>query len=282
MDDINIKREARIRRILENSDSRLRMITSRCNQDEAKNTMNEMNAKREARKRKILENSENRLHKIGARYDLDETKEDKSFVESDNSKLSLEECTIRNGICNLENYKNPQYYTGFNEDKHEKFHTRFNENRYYDGQDKKLLSNTSDGHIYASEEVSFDRKSISYTYLSHHINIIMLAVIVNILLVLKLDDWFGKTVLIPYLLLMMVGRWYNIEKLRDAKGSNFMNVVRTVIFLKIKSNSTDKLETLFILCKVIINDFCLYIFSFVLMRYVHTICYYCYHVLTDA
>lgn len=37
-------------------------------------TMNEMNAKREARRRKILENSENRLHKIGARYNLDETK----------------------------------------------------------------------------------------------------------------------------------------------------------------------------------------------------------------
>lgn len=36
--------------------------------------MNETNVKREARRRKILENSENRFHKIGARYNPDETK----------------------------------------------------------------------------------------------------------------------------------------------------------------------------------------------------------------
>lgn len=120
--------------------------------------------------------------------------EDKSFVENDNFKLSLEECTIRNGICNLENNRNLQYYTGFNEDKHEKFHTKLNEDKYYDGQDEKFLSNTNDGHKYSSEEVSFDKKSMLCTYLSHHINIIVLAVIVNILLVLKLDDWFGKVI----------------------------------------------------------------------------------------
>lgn len=37
-------------------------------------TMDETTIKREARRRRILENSENRLHKITARQNLDETK----------------------------------------------------------------------------------------------------------------------------------------------------------------------------------------------------------------
>lgn len=103
----------------------------------------------------------------------------------------MEECTVGNGTCNIENNRN-LHYTAFNEDKYERFHTSFNEDKH-DKLDGFLLRNTNDRNMYFSEEV-VDEKSMSYTHLSYHINLIVLAAIVNILLVLKLDDWFGKVI----------------------------------------------------------------------------------------
>lgn len=112
-------------------------------------------------------------------------------MENDNFKSSLAECTVRNGTCNFEDNRNLQY-TGFNEDEHRGFHTGFNEDKY-NKPDERFSSDTNDRYTCTLEEV-LDKKSISCTYLPYHMNLIILAAIVNILLVLRLDDWFGKVI----------------------------------------------------------------------------------------
>ncbi|XP_014476629.1 PREDICTED: uncharacterized protein LOC106745489 isoform X2 [Dinoponera quadriceps] len=263
MDDVSARREARRRRILENSESRLRKITSRCGpgSGETKDLVDETNIKRATRRQTGLEDLEDCLHTNAVRQNPDENKEDnKPQAKNDGVKSSLEEYTNKNGVCNIENNRHLHHYSIFNENKREELDERFSND--IDDRNTWPLDQVFD-------EKTYDEKSC--TYLSYPINLIILAAIVNILLVLKLDDWFGKAVFIPYLLLMM-GRLCNFEKLQETKCSTLISVLSTVILWKVKPSLTCKLKVLFILFSVIINDFCLYTFSFVLMHYFISTC----------
>lgn len=118
----------------------------------------------------------------------------------------MKECTIRNGTCNIESNRNFHHYTGFNEDEYERYHSRFSED-IHDEPDERFLSNINVKDTYFSEQVYYE-KSILCTYLSYRIILIMSAVIVNILLILKLDAWFGKVIffnnLSRYLLWLLI------------------------------------------------------------------------------
>ncbi|XP_025157489.1 uncharacterized protein LOC105182541 isoform X2 [Harpegnathos saltator] len=280
--DTNARREARRRRILENSESRLHMIMSRHSPNETEDTIHETNARKETRSRRILENSESHLHKIIARHNLDEREaEDKSPVENHEiEKTSLEEYrrnkNIRNGTYKFGNSKD-LHYAEF--DEYERSRIRFN-GYEHDEPDEKFLSNINDRNTYSWEKL-FDGKFMLYTYLSYRVNLIMLAAIINILLLLKLDDWFGKAILIPYLPLMM-GRLYNFQNLQKAKCSSLISVISTVILWKIKSSFIYKLQALLMLFNIIIYDLCLYIFNFVLMHYIINLFYYYYHIPANA
>lgn len=218
--------------------------------------MAETNARREARRRRILENSENRLRKIIARNNADEIDDDNPRMESNSFKTEtyLEEYNIRNGICNVEKEAELQDSTRFNDDKHENF-----------------LNDTSDKSTCLSEQIS-KPKFMLHRLLSNRINFILLAGIVNILLMLKLDNLFGQTIIIPYLLLML-GRLYNCKSLLETQDSNLL--FAALILCNIKPKLIYRFKISFVLFTIILNDFGLYMFSFVLMRYAIS-CYY-YH-----
>lgn len=103
-------------------------------------------------------------------------------MESDSLKAesNFEEDNIRNGIRNITSNTKLQDYTRFN-DEHENF-----------------LNDTSDKDISLAEQPS-KSKFMLYTLLLNRINFVLLAGIVNILLVLKLDNLFGQVYIISHL-----------------------------------------------------------------------------------
>ncbi|XP_070161932.1 uncharacterized protein [Polyergus mexicanus] len=218
--------------------------------------MAESNARREARRRRILENSENRLRKITTRNNADEIEDDSPRMKSNSLKAEtdLEEHNIRNGICNIDKETELQDSVRLNDDKHENF-----------------LNDTSNRSTCLSGQI-YKPKFILHRLLFRRINFILLAGIVNILLILKLDNLFGQTIIIPYLLLML-GRLYNCKSLLETQDSNLL--FAALILCNIKPKLIYRFKISFALFTIILNDFGLYMFSFVLMRYIIT-CYY-YH-----
>lgn len=96
-------------------------------------------------------------------------------LESDSLKVgsNFEEDNIRNGICDISNHTKLQASTRFN-DGHEGF-----------------SNDTSNKNIHSPGQISKSKFTL-YTLLFNRINFILLAGIVNILLVLKLDNLFGQ------------------------------------------------------------------------------------------
>ncbi|XP_029164385.1 uncharacterized protein LOC114935667 [Nylanderia fulva] len=224
--------------------------------------MAETNAKREARRRRILENSENRLRKITAKHNADEIKDDNPRMESNSLKaeIDLEEYNqnqtiIRNGTCNIGKEAELQDSTRFNDNEHENF-----------------LNDTSDKSTCLPEpsQTKSKPKFMLHRLLFNRINFILLAGIVNILVMFKLDNLFGQAIIIPYLL-MMLGRLVNYKNLLETQDNNLL--FTALILCNIKPKLIYKFKMSFAIFIIILNDFGLYMFSFVLMRYIIT-CYY--------
>lgn len=216
--------------------------------------MAEMNARREARRRRILENSESRLRRITGRIGPSEIEDNNPRLESDSLKAesNFEEDNIRNGVCDISNHTKLQDCIRF-DDRHEGF-----------------SNDTSDKNIHSPGQISKSKFTL-YTLLFNRINFILLAGIVNILLVLKLDNLFGQAVIIPYLLLM-VGRLYNCTALYETQDSSLL--IAALILCNVKPKLIYIFKVSFTLFTIVLNDFGLYMFSFVLMRYIITRCYY--------
>lgn len=101
----------------------------------------------------------------------------------------MEEHNVENGTCNIEGEEKLQNYAIFHDSEHKNF---------FSNVDKST-------HITEHEQVDRDTrpskqasivKHVLYMLLASRINLILLAGIVNILLVLKLGDWFGQVILI--------------------------------------------------------------------------------------
>jgi len=230
---------------LENSESRPRRITRRINSEEILNTaMAETNARREARRRRILENSESRLHRITGRINSDEIKDNNSQVKTDNPKAE-------SNFEEVEDVGNGNVYSN----------VKLQDARF--GGDEDFLKDTRNTCL--PRQVS--KSNFLCTLLFSRISLVLLAVIVNILLVLKLDILFGQAIIIPYLLLML-GRLYNCTTLHETQDGCLL--VAALILCDVKPRLIHIFKVSLSLFTIILNDFGLYMFSFVLMRYVIT------------
>ncbi|EZA60721.1 hypothetical protein DMN91_001666 [Ooceraea biroi] len=215
--------------------------------------MAEIDAKREARRRRILENSESRLRKITKR-NPESIKDNYKRVEDDNLEVrsNLEEYDIRNGICSAVSEKELQDYRRLDEDRHDS-----------------LPSDLDDSEKRVSEPVSRVEFMLC-TLLFSRINFVLLAIVVNILLLLKLDNLFGQTIIIPYSLLML-GRLYSCNRFHVVQDGSLL--ITALILCNIKPKLIYKFKTSLTLLIFLLDDFGLYMFSFVLIRYV-VVCYY--------
>lgn len=104
--------------------------------------------------------------------------DDNPRMESNSLKTEtdLEEYNIRNGTCNIDKEAELQDSTRFNDDEHENF-----------------LNDTSDRSTCLSGQIS-KPKFMLRRLLFNRINFILLAGIVNILVMLKLDNLFGQVI----------------------------------------------------------------------------------------
>ncbi|XP_011705197.1 PREDICTED: uncharacterized protein LOC105460443 [Wasmannia auropunctata] len=210
--------------------------------------MAEINARREARRRRILENSESRLRRITGRVNPGEIEDNEPRVESDSLKAesNFEEDNIRNGVYNINSDTKLQDCARF-DDRHESF-----------------LNDTSDKNTHSPEQESKSKFMLS-TLLLNRVTFILLAGIVNILLVLKLDNLFGQAVIIPCLLLI-VGRLYRRMTLHEAQEHGNL-LAAALVLCNVKPRLIYIFKVSYTLFTVVLNDFGLYMFSFVLMRY---------------
>ncbi|KAL0126588.1 hypothetical protein PUN28_005150 [Cardiocondyla obscurior] len=209
--------------------------------------MDETNAKREARRRRILENSENRLRKITGRTSPGETKDSGSQVEDRRVKAesNYQDDIIRTAVYNTNN--TPQQDCAKSENEYEGF-----------------LNDASNENVHLSGQAS-KSKSILHTLLFKRINFVLLAGIINILLLLKLDKLFGQAIIVPYLLLA-AGRLYRYTTLHDSQNSSLL--VAALLLCNVKPKIIYMFKLSFTLFTVILSDFSLFMFNFVLMRYI--------------
>lgn len=194
-------------------------------------------AKREARRRKILENSQNRLEKITGRV-CDSPLRERNGLENRKGFLDfLAEGTLPQDDNGLESRLNPgaQGDSGSNDN----------------------LRNSP----------PLSEKSLIYKLLFGKLSYPLLAFIVNIMFLLRWDDFFGKTIYAPYFALIVVHIFYH-QRWTKLQGSNIL--VSVLLLCNMNPKAILRLIKIIALCKLIFQGLSLYVFSYSIMRWIIT------------
>ncbi|KAL2718791.1 uncharacterized protein V1478_011210 [Vespula squamosa] len=265
--------------------------------------MDEAIAKREARRRRILENSERRLQKISGKNNQNEFKDmstkctnlniysnvldlevngisvNKALIQDENDALYFQGDNVIKNRDNRDKTDIGSYFGLNNED------TSFVLSNSYKCNDitndkpdctnnmsnlKHLdYHNESTDYIQEKNSTNYqiqhnvcNKSALSSNFLSHYISYIVLAAIVNILLLFKMDHLFGKYIVVPYFI-MMLGHLCAHNNIQEAQqGSHF---IATLILCNIKPAITYRLIRAISILIAMITDLALYIFSFTLI-----------------
>lgn len=236
--------------------------------------MAEANARREARMRRILENSENRLKKITNRVTLIDNEETitsinkispclshSNDVEQLDDELSQETFSPNiNGIMpvvrNDRLDDSPEKMNGrLKFDHHHNFDTEYSE--------PSRMPGPSDSHRIMNEQ------TVTPSILQNRANYVILAVIVNVLLLLKLDHLFGKAILIPCFT-MIIARLYTCRNAQESSKGNLF--IAALILCYVRPELTYNIKRSMSLIALVLHDLALYIFSFVLVYYGASYC----------
>ncbi|KAJ8679433.1 hypothetical protein QAD02_015220 [Eretmocerus hayati] len=247
--------------------------------------MSDIAAKREARRRRILENSENRLQKITGRSSENSEKEIANKIlnpasyscnlkddhSSEVQAIPAEDCKTSTRQDNRPDNKYSQPFLYHQQNDQMDAHTA------YSRQDKSFSRN---GETFISSETSplKDSGSVATKHHSHALSLykllngpstsILLAAVVNILLLTNVDLSSSKGILVPWILIAIT-RWCFIDDIQEAQGRSIF--VAALILCNIKPNILHKLETIFLFTNTISKDFALYITSFVLFNWLVSI-----------
>lgn len=254
-------------------------------------------AGRDARRRKILENSSSRLMKITGRSCLENTVgvEDSS-KPTHSTPVSLKrnaEKTV-NGIV-TDNYKqlnDSEIFTS-EETWSELFSPHSSSYRHTDlpkraesigGTVGKSLSSddiTSPFHDdvrpdYGSDRNAVDRRlttpvktTFPWSLITSRMIYVLLALVVNLLLAWKLDYLFGKTIVIPWFTVLLI-HLYGHRSTVDSQAGSLLFVA--LILCNIKPELTYRLKIIVTVVSIIIGDLALYIFSFTLIYFGISLC----------
>ncbi|XP_043677682.1 uncharacterized protein LOC122633636 [Vespula pensylvanica] len=261
--------------------------------------MDETIAKREARRRRILENSERRLQKITGKNNGNECKDISTKctaldVYANVLELEVNGISVNKGL--IQDKNDTLYFQGDNITKNK---DKTNIESYFglNNEDSFVLSNsykcndiTNDKldctnnisnlkHVgYHNESTDYIQEKNSTNYqiqhnvcnksilssnlLCNHISYIVLAAIVNILLLFKMDHLFGKYIIIPYFI-MMLGRLCARNNIQEPQHGS--PLIAALILCNIKPVLTYRLTRAISILTSIITDLALYIFSFTLI-----------------
>lgn len=194
--------------------------------------MDDVAAKREARRRKILENSQNRLEKITGR--VCDTPLERNGSENRKGLFDfLTEGTQDDG--GLDNRLYPRVQGDF-------------ENRDNPRDSPPLSEN-----------------SLIYKLLFGKLSYPLLALIVNILFILKLEDYFGQTIYVPYFALIVVHIIYH-QRWSKLQGSNML--VAVLLLCNMNPKVINRLIKIITILKLIFQGLSMYVLSFSIMRWI--------------
>ncbi|XP_012278209.1 uncharacterized protein LOC105698489 [Orussus abietinus] len=263
--------------------------------------MAEAAAKREARKRRILENSENRLQRIrsnceGNNYEGVSNDVFHGYVQSGNSKLQCKGLSVLDAVngkeCagslidGIDSDLDGQYFGSdtFVDNKETSFsqssvphrfqnHRTMRDDTYIDGPQYHLTSESQAnslafvGQCYdngSQNDLKEPTVNISLLYLLRSQMIyILLAAIANVLLLSKLDDSFGMTIVIPYFVTAL-GQLLIHDRNQESYEGKLL--VAALILCNVKPDLIYRIKALLTLVRRILENFAIYIFSFVLIR----------------
>ncbi|KAK2586897.1 hypothetical protein KPH14_009834 [Odynerus spinipes] len=202
MDETVAKREARRKRILENSERRLQRIVGKNNPNELEDVSNKITS---------LNVQSNTLE-----LEANGISVNKAFIEDENDALYLQGDIIMEQRGNT---SSKSYFGLNNEDTSSVLSNSYNcsdiINDKYGCTDKKsnmkhFGSHESTEYLqeknisnYPLQTNICNRSSLSGILLSNHISYIVLAVIVNVLLMCNMDYLFGKGIIVPCFIMML-------------------------------------------------------------------------------
>ncbi|XP_015174285.1 PREDICTED: uncharacterized protein LOC107065272 [Polistes dominula] len=258
MDVTIAKREARKRRILENSERRLQKITGKNEPNEIEDLSSELNPSNVCSNTLDLEINGISVNKkpFGDKNDTLYFRGDIAVKIKDNNKTET--------YCGLNDILNNFY--NCNDETNDKLdctNNKSNLNHLDFCNESTECMQEKNAEINYQMQINVSNKSIlSYNLLSNRISYIVLAVITNILLFFKMDHLFGKYILIPYII-MMLGRLYILTNIQEPQHGS--SLIATLILCNIKPVLTYRIAKALRILTLIITDLALYLFSFILI-----------------
>ncbi|KAK0088707.1 hypothetical protein PV325_010975 [Microctonus aethiopoides] len=256
--------------------------------------MADIAARREARRRKILENSESRLLRISGQITKDdntnnhETKCHKSNLTSSFTNINTNEIPSSESLVNS-SWDDPLDFD--NEITEANLRTNvgtkkrnftkefvYNDNGIIHGQHQtnyKTAEIYNDTRYSKQNNVSLngnDEKnelSILTKILVNRSVYILLAAILNLMLILRAEHLFGTSIIVPFLLICLSRLWIirrlNYNELNSTTNSM---IFAALILCNVRPKIIYALKKLFNIVNQLINDLAIFIFSFVLIYYI--------------
>lgn len=248
--------------------------------------MGDAAARREARRKRILENSESRLQRISGRREHDDRPE--GDLEEKFSKETLAPDTlssgsglIHNAFCDKPSGRFLQAdkpdeiveksLPSFQSDDSFRESSSTLRRRTFTAdittEDRNEDEPTADERNEDTVEMEKERKPqtslFSKFFMSRYIYV-LLAGFVNILIFSKLGYLMGKAMVIPYFSTTLGRLFYFVRKQRTSNGADYVSMA--LMLCKIRPEVIFKMKTAVIACDMILKDLALYIFSFVLIN----------------
>ncbi|KAI4502826.1 hypothetical protein M0802_001870 [Mischocyttarus mexicanus] len=255
MDVTIAKREARRRRILENSERRLQKITGKNGQNELEDMSTECTPTNLYSNASDLE--VNNVNPI-----LFEDNNDTLYYRGDNAVINGDK-KMMESIFGLNSVLNNYYKC--NDTTNDKLDctnkSNLNHLDYYNESTEYMHEKNAPPNYQMQNNVC-NKSILSYNLLSNHMSYIVLAVIVNILLLFQMDHLFGKHILVPCII-MMLGRLYTHTNIQEPQHES--PLIATLILCNIKPVLTYRISRALSILTLIITDLALYIFSFTLI-----------------
>lgn len=267
MDEAVAKREARRRRILENSERRLQRITGRNNQNEFEDGLNkvtdlsiqsnilDLQANGISLNKAFIQNENDKLYFQGntiVKHRASTSNKSCFGLSNDDTLFALSNSYKCNDIIN-------DKYDWTNEKSNVKHLSNHIENTEY-LQEK---SNTS----YQLQPNIYNKYLLLSNLLSNYKSYVVLAVIVNILLMCKMDYLFGKGIIVPYFIVVLA-RLCTCANIQESSHGSLL--IATLILCNIKPELTYRFTWVMRIFTTVITDLALYIFSFTLIYYAIT------------
>ncbi|KAI4486571.1 hypothetical protein M0804_005941 [Polistes exclamans] len=258
MDVTIAKREARRRRILENSERRLQKITGKNEQNELEDMLTERNPSNIYSNELDLE-----VNGISVNKKPFEDKNDTLYFRGDNAVINRDK-KIMESYFGLNDVLNNYYKCNDTaNDQLDCTNNKSNLNHLdFCNESTEYMQEKNAEPNYQMQNNVCNKSILPYNLLSNHISYIVLAVIANILLLFKMDHLFGKYILIPCII-MMLGRLYTHTNIQEPQHGS--PLIATLILCNIKPVLTYRISKALSILTLIITDLALYIFSFTLI-----------------